>query len=132
MLRLPTRTPVEYETNLSRFIGNELKRKGVPSIALLDAGSTLTRYFRTQPEFKPLFENIDSFPVHSMDEMALILRSVSFRKKIREKQFLILAPFYHLFEHHSAWKQKQVLWKIDQSLEHIEEKYGTHVIVAEE
>jgi ABC-type branched-subunit amino acid transport system ATPase component len=133
MLRLPIRTPVEYETNLSRIFQVE-SRKGrlASSIHFLDTQSILTRYFRTQPEFKPLFEQLESTRVQSSDEILTLLRSVGFHQKLETKSFLVVSPYYHLLEPRSAMLQKRIVWKIEQALENIERKHAIHVIVAEE
>lgn len=135
VLRLSTRTPVEYESNLIRFIRTTRAREPVPhpeSILFLDCQSTLTNYLHSRPELKPVLNSMNSQRVESMEEFLTLLRSVDFRSCVQRARFVIVSPFYHLMGETSAWKQKKLLLQAEDAFEKLEEKFGVHVVVAEE
>lgn len=131
VLRLSTRTPVEYESNLTRFILNESVHTD-EGILFLDCQSTLTRYLRSRRELIPLFNTLNLYNLESMDELLSLLQSVDFRQLIQRSRVIIVSPFYHLLGDISAWKQKKLLLKAEGVFEKLEEKFNVHVVVAEE
>ncbi len=131
VLRLPTRTPVEYESHLIRFIRNACAREREP-ILFLDCQSTLTKYLQSRPELKPVLNSVELLRVETIDEFLALLCSVDFRKMVQLTRFVVVSPFYHLLGETSAWKQKKFLLKAEDAFEKLEEKFGVHVIVAEE
>lgn len=133
VLRLSTRTPVEYESNLIRFIRNtDLHERGNVPILFLDCQSTLTKYLHSRPELKPVLNSMKSQRVESMEEFLTLLRSVDFRSCVQRARFVVVSPFYHLMGETSAWKQKKFLLQAEDAFEKLEEKFGVHVVVAEE
>lgn len=131
VLRLSTRTPVEYEYNLIRFIRTARTHEGAP-ILFLDCQSTLTKYLHSRPELKPVLDSMNLQRVESMEEFLTLLRSVDFRTHVQHARFVVVSPFYHLMGETSAWKQKKLLLKAEDAFEKLEEKFGVHVVVAEE
>lgn len=131
VLRLSTRTPVEYESNLVRFIRNASKHER-KSILFIDCQSTLTKYLRSRVELAPVFNALHIWPLKSMEEFLALLRSVDFRAHVQRSRFVIVSPFYHLLGETSAWKQKKLLLKAEDAFEKLEEKFNVHVVVAEE
>lgn len=135
VLRLSTRTPVEYESNLIRFIRNTRARAPAQHhepILFLDCQSTLTKYLHSRPELKPVLNSMDSQRVETMEEFLALLRSVDFRSCVQRARFVVVSPFYHLLSEASAWKQKKLLLAAEDAFEKLEEKFGVHVVVAEE
>ncbi|MBM3282156.1 MAG: hypothetical protein FJY86_02340 [Candidatus Diapherotrites archaeon] len=131
VLRLSTRTPIEYESNLTRFILNESVHAN-EGILFLDCQSTLTRYLRSRRELIPLFNTLNMHHLQSMDELLTLLQSVDFHQLIQRSRIIIVSPFYHFLGDASAWKQKKLLLKAENAFEKIEEKFNVHVVVAEE
>lgn len=130
VLSLPTRTPVEYETNLLNLVRNH-QRKSPGKIVLVDCASTLTKYLLTNTNLKPLFARVDVVSVHDPEEFLLLLRSLSFRNILAGATFLIVSPFEHLISEQSVWKQKTFLHAMEDILEKLEAQLGIHVVVAE-
>lgn len=131
VLRLSTRTPVEYETNLTRFIQNETRQTS-QSILFLDCQSTLTNYLFSRRELLPVLNAVDRWKLNSMNQFLTLLQSVHFREKIQRARVLIVSPYYHLLGETSAFNQKKWLAKTENVFERIEEKFNVHVVVAEE
>ncbi len=132
VLRLSTRTPVEYESHLIRFIQTVARAHEREPILFLDCQSTLTKYLHSRPELKPVLNSMHSLSVESMEEFLALLRSVDFRAQVQRSRFVMVSPFYHLLGETSAWKQKKFLLKAEDAFEKLEEKFGVHVVVAEE
>ncbi len=133
VLRLSTRTPVEYESHLTRFIQNTLACGGEQEpILFIDCQSTQTKYLFSRPELKPVLTAMSARRVESMEEFLSLLRSVDFRTNVQRARFVVVSPFYHLLGETSAWKQKKFLLKAEDAFEKLEEKFPVHVIVAEE
>ena len=130
VLRLPTRTPVEYESNLVRLVLNASVHKH--PILFLDCQSTLTKYLCSRQELKPVLDSMEKYSLHTMEELLLLLRSVDFRSRVQLTHFVVVSPFYHLMSDTSAWKQKTLLLKAESEFEKLEEKFPVHLIVAEE
>lgn len=131
VLRLPTRTPVEYESHLIRFIRNAHVH-AEDDILFLDCQSTLTKYIQSRPELKPVLDAMRSTRLESMGEFLTLLRSVDFRTRIQGARFVVVSPFYHLLDETSAWNQKKLLLQAENEFERLEEKFNVHVVVAEE
>lgn len=133
VLRLPTRTPVEYESHLTRFIQNtQTSAREKEPILFIDCQSTLTKYLRSRVELAPVFNAVHAYVLESGEELLALLRSVDFRLRVQRARYVVISPFYHLLNDASAWKQKKFLLKAENEFERLEEKFSVHVIVAEE
>lgn len=79
-----------------------------------------------------MLNSVELLRVETIDEFLALLCSVDFRKMVQLTRFVVVSPFYHLLGETSAWKQKKFLLKAEDAFEKLEEKFGVHVIVAEE
>jgi hypothetical protein len=131
VLRLSTRTPVEYESNLVRFIRNASQHENA-GILFIDCRSTLTNYLRSRAELVPVFNALRIHSLESMEEFLTLLRSVDFRHRVQHAHYVVVSPFYHLLSETSAWQQKKWLLQAENVFEWLEEKFNVHVVVAEE
>lgn len=131
VLQLPTRTPVEFESNLVHFIHTEFQRHPSP-IPFLDCRSTLTRALLARPDLKNMVEQLSIVRVETADELTFMLKSVDLHRRLKESKVFVISPFYHLLSELSAFKQKRVLHVLEEQFERLERKFGIHLVIAEE
>lgn len=131
VLRLPTRTPSEYETHVVAFLQNET-RFTPHNVLFLNCGSAYTRYLVSREDLKGLFDSITTLTIDSFPPLHSLIHSRRIQSALSGKRFVIISPYYHLLEDLSPREQKKTLNAFEAGLERFEQKTGIHVIVAAE
>lgn len=130
MLHLPSRTPEEFERNLSRFVStetNQWRRK----ITYVDCQNILSQYLFSLTEFQPILENLSVQKIGRPYDLLDYFQGLSRTHFVGKSHYVVVSPYSHLLEDLSPLEEKNWMRLWEKSIEHLENTLPVQVVMVE-
>lgn len=128
MLHLPSRTPEEFERNLSRFVStetNQWRRK----ITYIDCQNIISQYLFTLTEFEHILKNLIVTKISRPYDLLDYFQGLSRTHFQGKSHYVVVSPYFHLLEELSPLEEKNWMKLWEKSIERLENTLPVHVVV---